>query len=343
MPRIDCPTGSLAVAALALWLGLAPPAAAETNFIVFHSPSGNGDALGSKPAVQPLSIPVGTGAPVRAFLENHDPLGPGSADPASVCVSATSNHVCGWRISFVASGMRIDGFAPPSAPADPIESNLLPGGGRLDVTGGSPNGQTGPVPIGTLQVTALSPGGTLVAQSSYLDAAGGPRGASKLVAVVASTCGNGELDSSAEQCDDGNLSSGDGCFASCRSEYDFTLSGTARGGSITLALAERSTPLGIPTIPGETGAALAVRVTTVMNEDPALDSAGKSAENPSAGRIVTDAVTNDVTSSDPGITVMPEPDALAGLGAGVLLLRWLARRRLGASRRRAQASAADSG
>jgi hypothetical protein len=112
----------------------------------------------------------------------------------------------------------------------------------------------------------------------------------------------------------------------------------AQGGSVVLSLADRGTPLGIPTIPGETGVALAGRVTTVMNEDPALDAAGRSAANPSPGRVVSDAVTLSVTVTGTGVNVVPEPGAPSQLVAGAILLGWLARRRA-ASRR---ATTADS-
>jgi cysteine-rich repeat protein len=330
MPQHVSLTQTLVAAGFALCLGLALPATAATTFIVFHSPSGNGDAAGTKPSVLPLTIPVGGSASVRAFLENYDPLGPGSADPALVCVSSPSNHVCGWKVSFVGTGIRIDGFSAAVEPPSPIESKLGSDGSRLDVVGGSVNGESGAIEIGVLQVTALASSGTLVAQGNFLDAAGASRTpAPSVVAVTLDTCGNAVRDTPPEQCDDGNSAGGDGCFPSCRLESKLTLSGVAQGGALTLEFLERTAPLAILTIPGESGAALAGRVTTVLNEDASLDAAGRSALNPTAGMVATDASGESASSSDPGIQVffIPEPGGLAPLLAGLLLLWPLARRR----------------
>jgi len=304
----------------------APPAAAVATFLVFHSPSGNGDAIGGKPAALALAIPVGGSATVRAFLENYDPQGPGSADPTQICVSATSNHVCGWKIHFFGAGVRIDGFTPTTGP-NPIDFQRAQDGSSLDVVGGSANGEAGPVSIGTLQVTALVASGTLVAQSSFLNAGGAPQSPSaRVVAAALDSCGN-HLIEPPEQCDDGNRVDGDGCYRTCRNEGAFTLGGTARGGTISLSFAERSTPLGVPTIPGETGVALASRVVAVINEDATLLAATRSADDMGSGRVVTDATLRSATTTDGGIQVVPEPGAIAELVAGGALLAGLGRRR----------------
>jgi len=304
----------------------APPASAAATFLVFHSPSGNGDAIGGKPAALSLAIPVGGSASVRAFLENYDPQGPGSADPTQICVSATSNHVCGWKIHFFGAGVRIDGFTSTAGP-NPIDFQRAQDGSSLDVVGGSANGEAGPVSIGTLQVTALVASGTLVAQSSFLDAAGTLQSPSaRVVAAALDSCGN-RLIEPPEQCDDGNRVNGDGCYRTCRNEASFTLSGAASGGTIQLSFAERPTVLVIPTIPGESGVALSSRVAAVMNEDPVLLAATRSGEAVGNGRVVTDATLRNSASTDTGIGLVPEPDAIAQLAAGVALLGWLARRR----------------
>ena len=48
-------------------------------------------------------------------------------------------------------------------------------------------------------------------------------------------CGDGVLDAT-EECDDGNLSSGDGCYATCDLEDSFALYGAAQGGSVSVTV-----------------------------------------------------------------------------------------------------------
>lgn len=319
-------------ASLASWALLfagGSPALAAT-FIAFHSPADDGQAS-SKPSPPALAINLGATATLHLYVENFDAAGPigsgvdGSGTPRA-CVSGTGTEVCGWLLDLVAAGMRIDSF---SASGGNVVSQLGTGGGSLEVAGGSASGELGPVKVGTLQVTALSPNASLeLRPGSFIDASGNLRlPAVQALAMSIDTCGNGSVEVP-EECDDANAVPGDGCFVTCRTEDGFSLSGTAQGGSIDLTLGERSSPLVGATIPGESASVVARRMATLIDDDAEITATGRSAE-PVGDTVVMDATLLAAASNDPGLTltVLPEPGGAASLLVGALLVLRLRRSR----------------
>lgn len=318
----------LAGVALAAW-GLATAAAAQTTFIVFHSPQDDGQALGAKPSPPPAAVNVGGSLVLHLYLENWRSGGP-IASGGGVCVNGTGSEVCGWLLELTAEGLRIDGFGDAQGGEGGIVAMLGPNGESLKVAGGSPGGELGPVAVGDLQLRVLSPNASLeLTGGSWVDAAGVLRQPSvQVLAVSIDTCGNARLEVP-EECDDGNASAGDGCFPTCRVEDGFTLSGTARGGRIELGLAEKTGLLVVTTIAGETADVIAARLARLIDEDPEVSAAARSAEAIAGPGVVMDATLVSATSQDPGLqlTLLPEPSGTLMLGAGLALLSGLAPRR----------------
>jgi cysteine-rich repeat protein len=314
----------------ALLAGVGSPALAAT-FIAFHSPEDNGQALGPKPNPPALGINVGATATLILYVELFDPAGsiPSGDDGNGIpraCVDGPGGELCGWLLELAADGMRIDSFTDSQGDGS-IVSLLDPGGSSLNVAGGSASGELGPVKVGTLQVTALSPNSSLeLRPGSFIDAAGNLTLPSvQTLAVSVDTCGNGTIEAP-EECDDGNALPGDGCFATCRVEDGFAVSGTAQGGTIDLTLAERSTPLVGTTIAGESADVIAGRMAVLIDDDPEVTAAARSAESV-GNSVVTDATLLDATSNDPGLSLMPEPGGASPLLIGALGVLWLGRAR----------------
>ena len=133
-----------------------------------------------------------------------------------------------------------------------------------------------------------------------------------------------------ETCDDGNTTSGDGCYATCEIEDEIEFVGTAQGGSVSATVSGVSVVIG--TVNGQSASTVATNLRSAINVTPSLDDVGVSSVA-IAARVITNGVFDSVTVNDPGIAV-PEPSLLPMLFAGSLLLGWLhARRARGESSR----------
>lgn len=125
-----------------------------------------------------------------------------------------------------------------------------------------------------------------------------------------------------ETCDDGNTTSGDGCYQTCQIEDETELNGVAQGGTIVAQV--NGTIILIATTAGQDAATVASNLAGAINLTPALQMQGISSVA-LTNRIVSDATFDNVTSNDPGI-VVPEPGLLIMLAAGILGLTSLSNR-----------------
>lgn len=157
---------------------------------------------------------------------------------------------------------------------------------------------------GTRRLADLAPGPyssspeqfTLAGDDLYF-LASFPDAGRDLYRLALGACGDGALDP-LEECDDGNLVSGDGCSASCDRESFFQLSGTASGGALTFVLEGQS--FVFSTEAGETSADLLARVALALNASPVLRARGVSVSTEGT-RLVTTAGIDAVEISDPGL------------------------------------------
>jgi spore coat protein A len=145
-------------------------------------------------------------------------------------------------------------------------------------------------------------------------------------------CGDGEFDAS-EECDDGNLVSGDGCYATCDLEDSLTLYGLAQGGSVSVTvdgvLVMVTTSAG--QTPGDVVAALAAAITA----NSTLAGQGISAVA-IGDRLITNGTLGATTVADPGLSTQPPPAVPSisawGSALAALLMLLAARRPLASPR-----------
>ena len=158
----------------------------------------------------------------------------------------------------------------------------------------------------------------LVVGATRDDDGGGNHGAVYILSVdsgLISSCGDSQI-ALPETCDDGNITSGDGCYETCQIEDGVEFNGIAQGGTI---IAEVSgTFILIVTTAGQDAATIASNLSDAINVTPGLQSQGISSVDLS-NRVVSDGTFGSVVSNDPGITV-PEPGFLVMLVVGVLAL-----------------------
>jgi spore coat protein A len=129
-------------------------------------------------------------------------------------------------------------------------------------------------------------------------------------------CGDGELDAT-EQCDDDNLISGDGCYATCDLEDSLTLYGLAQGGSVSVTvdgvLVMVTTSAG--QTPGDVVAALAAAITA----NSTLAAQGVSAAA-IGDQLVTNGTLGVPSITDPGLTTAQPVPLLSPWGLGLAAL-----------------------
>ena len=161
---------------------------------------------------------------------------------------------------------------------------------------------------------------------SRADDGGFDRGATwilSLDAVPGSVCGDLIVEAP-ETCDDGNAAPGDGCYLTCEVEHDYGFGGTAQGG-VVIAVVNGVAVL-IVTSTGESAETVAANLADAINATPALMAAEISAVA-LGGYDFSNGTFDSVTTTDPGITLLPEPGTLTLLTTGWLLIAALARRR----------------
>jgi spore coat protein A len=140
-------------------------------------------------------------------------------------------------------------------------------------------------------------------------------------------CGDGELDAT-EECDDDNLISGDGCYATCDLEDSLTLYGLAQGGSVSVTV--DGVLVTVPTSPGQTPADVVAALAAAITADSTLAGQGVSA-TPIGDRLVTNGTLGTPNVADPGLSTQPPavPSISGwGLGLAALVMLLLARRPL---------------
>jgi cysteine-rich repeat protein len=150
-------------------------------------------------------------------------------------------------------------------------------------------------------------------------------------------CGDG-VTQAPETCDDANRIDFDGCHSGCQGEDEFTLSGTAQGGHVSLTI--DGVVVDVTTSPGQTAEQVIAALAAAIESDPTLSAQGISAQ--ANGNVLTTGGT--IESSDvadagfappvPGVSTLA-PAAQAAL---LLLLAAFAALALSARRARRRAS-----
>jgi spore coat protein A len=145
-------------------------------------------------------------------------------------------------------------------------------------------------------------------------------------------CGNRILEPP-EECDDGNVVVGDGCYPTCELEDDVSFYGLGEGGAVNITVS--GVPLSVPTASGDTPAEVASAVADAINADATLQGLGITAVADQNG-VVTNGTIDAVTITDPGIsTTAPPIPALSPGGLAALAALLLATALLALRRRRA--------
>jgi cysteine-rich repeat protein len=135
-------------------------------------------------------------------------------------------------------------------------------------------------------------------------------------------CQNGVVDP-AEECDDGNAQSGDGCNAACDLEQTLDINGTASGGFIRVIV--DGVVLLVPTNPGDSAAEVAAAIAAAINANSALELKGVSAMA-QGNSVISDGTLTGMLSQDEGITLGEEdepPGAPAPIPVASALWLWL--------------------
>jgi cysteine-rich repeat protein len=146
--------------------------------------------------------------------------------------------------------------------------------------------------------------------NAWSDDDGGPtRGAVWILFLDDAFCSDA-IRNGGEQCDDGNLSGGDGCDHVCRIEVEdsWEFSGTAAGGTVSLSV--EGFPLQVLTFAGETAAGVAANIADAINADPTLSTLGVFAFA-SENTVIVNGMISDRLIDDPGLNP-PAVPALAG-------------------------------
>ena len=142
-------------------------------------------------------------------------------------------------------------------------------------------------------------------------------------------CGNGAGEPG-EACDDGNTTSGDGCFSTCDLESSLELYGLAQGGSVSVTVS--AVLVSVVTTAGQTPAQVVAALASAIEADATLAAEGVGAVALGI-RLVTNGTIDATNVADPGLftspvrvpSLSPLGFALAALlmlvGAGHLLAR----------------------
>jgi cysteine-rich repeat protein len=130
-------------------------------------------------------------------------------------------------------------------------------------------------------------------------------------------CGDAVLDPN-EECDDGNTSSGDGCFSSCELENDAMLFGTAQGGFVALVVDGET--IQVVTSPGQIAGSVLTALASAIDADPELAALGTTAVV-LGNTLVSNGSITAVTIGDAGLSDTPLPMLVPALGpVGLVLL-----------------------
>jgi len=121
-------------------------------------------------------------------------------------------------------------------------------------------------------------------------------------------CGNAALDP-IESCDDGNTTSGDGCFATCQVEDALRLFGTGAGGSVEVTIA--GVLVSVTTSASDTPAAVAAALAAAINANASLQALGITAEA-IGDAVYTSGTFGSGSSLDPGLVLSLDPGAPVG-------------------------------
>jgi cysteine-rich repeat protein len=144
-------------------------------------------------------------------------------------------------------------------------------------------------------------------------------GASCQVDCAPLPCGDRVLEPP-EECDDGNVVSGDGCAPTCLIEDDVSFYGIAEGGGVELTV--DGVLISVPTTPGQTAGDVAQAVAAAIETDPVLSASGVTAFA-DGNRVVTTGAIESVTINDPGLSTEPQPalvPALSPIPLGLLVV-----------------------
>jgi cysteine-rich repeat protein len=323
-----------AVTLILVVAGLAEAAAAERHYLVYLSsstscpfpagitnPATFQPAPGYRPLLPPTTFALNQTVTGQLCFYDWSPT-PTTTAAAQVCQPAPTvkgDEVCEQLLQFTAVGFRIQSFqAAPGFQANATNSSLK-------VIGGNVAGQV-QTSVGTITLLATTAGGTFRLQTGdYIEADAAKRLVSNVViAQTANSCGNRVINLP-EECDDGNLSSADGCFRTCEFERVVRFDGMPSGsGAVTGSL--MGVQKTIPTAGLSTTSDIANAFANVFNADPSLIAQAVEVD-PVSNKIASDGVFGTFVSSDGGVTPVPEPARPLGLAAGALLLAAIGRRR----------------
>jgi cysteine-rich repeat protein len=136
------------------------------------------------------------------------------------------------------------------------------------------------------------------------------------LAGEAAVCGSGVWDPVVESCDDGNTTSGDGCFSTCEHETELSLQGIATGGMVEVTI--NGIVVSISTTDGQRAWQVVQALVDAVNNTAALQAEGVSAVR-IGNRLVTDGVIQSWGSTDVGIHE-PLPTRVPSMPAAGLAL-----------------------
>jgi len=119
-------------------------------------------------------------------------------------------------------------------------------------------------------------------------------------------CGNGSIEP-AEECDDGNDQSVDGCSSRCRVEFVWTLSGSALGGTIDIVI--EGVGLQLVTTSGQTAVEVATALGALIDSNTTLQALGVGA-SVSGASVATEGEVTSSEVNDPGLNSPPQIPAL---------------------------------
>lgn len=323
-----------AVTLILVVAGLAEAAAAERYYLLYLSsttacpfpagitnPASFQSAPGARPLLPPTSLNLSQALTSQLCIYNWSPT-PTSTPAAEICQPAPSvkgDEVCEQLMQFTAQSVRIQSFTPAAG----FQANATDT--ALKVIGGNVAGQV-KTSLGAITLVATAAGGTFRLQTGdYIESDAVKHLVSNVViAQTANNCGNRVINAP-EECDDGNLRSGDGCFRTCEFERTVRFDGVPSGvGAVTGSLS--GVQKTIPTAGLSTTSDIANAFANVFNADPTLVSQAVEVD-PISNKITSDGVFGNFVSSDTGITAVPEPSGLLGLAAGALLLAAIRLRR----------------
>ena len=276
---------------------------------------------GARPLLPPTAFNLNQTLTSQLCIYNWSPT-PTTTPAAEICQpgpSVTGDETCQQLLQFTAQGFRIQSFLPASG----FQANRTDT--ALKLIGGSVAGQV-KTSLGEITLVGTAVGGTFRLQTGdYIEANAVKHLVSNVViAQIANNCGNRVINAP-EECDDGNVKSGDSCFRTCEIEQGVRFDGIPSGvGAVTGSLS--GVQKTIPTAGLSTGSDIASAFANVFNADASLISQAVEVD-PSSNKIYSDGTFGNFVSSDSGVTTAPEPAGLLGLVAGVLCLAAIGRHR----------------